>query len=215
MNELAIPTSVAPTTLYPYWCGRILSSIILSGIFHWFHINVTVQLNLPLKLPWKPLPLCRCTLLGLQPLWDGPPLVATSCALVVACWWGRDWHASQPPSYCLYHSSLWGWDLLAFCTCSGVLTSMYIKCAILESEVATSFWAATCSLSFLFFAFSLSVFPLVSSLSPVGPLALSVDHFLLWYKVVKHQEILYVGPWLPNVKCLPHIVGPPVAVLGT
>ena len=50
------------------------------------------------------------------------------------------------------------WNLLAFCTCSRVLTSMYIKCGILESEVATSFLVPTCSLHILFFAFSLFVF---------------------------------------------------------
>ena len=50
------------------------------------------------------------------------------------------------------------WDLLAFHTYSGVLTSMYIKCRILKSEVATSFLVATCSLSFLFLAFSLFIF---------------------------------------------------------
>ena len=49
------------------------------------------------------------------------------------------------------------WDLLALCTWSGVLTSMYNKYGILGSGVATSFLAATCSLSCLFFAFSLFV----------------------------------------------------------
>ena len=39
-----------------------------------------------------------------------------------------------------------------------VLTSMYIKCRIFKSEVATSFLAATYSSSFLFFVFSLFVF---------------------------------------------------------
>ena len=66
MMEPAIPTSVTPTTLFPYGYGRNLSSIVLSDLMHLFHINVTVQLNLPLKL-----------------LWNGPPLVATACAWVV------------------------------------------------------------------------------------------------------------------------------------
>ena len=67
--------------------------------------------------------------------------------------------SNLPPTACttvLYEFSALG--PLAFHTCSGVLTSMYIKCRILGSEVATSFLAATCSLSFLFFAFSLFVF---------------------------------------------------------
>ena len=66
MMELAIPTSVTPTILFPYECGRNLNSIILSDIINLFHINVTVQLNLSLKF-----------------LWNGTPLVATSCAWVV------------------------------------------------------------------------------------------------------------------------------------
>ena len=161
MMEFAIPTSVTPTPLSPYWYGRTLSSIILGGIFHLSHTNVTVQLNLPQKLLfWKPLPLCRCPLLGLQPFWDGLPLVATSCAWVVASWM-RGGLICFPASLLLHVPQFFmrfsAQDLLAFCTCSGVLTSMFMKCGILGSEVAASFLAATCSLS-LFFAFSLFVF---------------------------------------------------------
>ena len=159
--ELSIPTSVTPTTLFTYGCSGNLSSVIFSDIIHLFHINVTVQLNLPLKLLWKPLPLCRHPLLSLQPLRDGHPPVATSCSWVVTFWMRRG--LTYFPASLLLHVPQFvmrflAWDLLAFHTYSGVLTYMYIKCGILESEVETSFLTATCSLSFLFFAFDLFVF---------------------------------------------------------
>ena len=160
MMEPAIPTSVIPTTSSPYWCGRTLSSIMLSDIIHLFHTNVTVQLNLLLHFSGD-LFLFVDTFFGPQPVWDGLLLAATSCAWVATSWMRRGL-TCFPLSFLLHVPQFLmrfsAWDLLAFHTCSGVLTSMYIKCRILGSEVATFFLAATCFLSFLFFAFTLFVF---------------------------------------------------------